>query len=76
MTASTENQDPPEGTEPANDEGAQAEAKFWEKFDSRLDSFFDRKLKQARDSSASRGKGRTTLPGILADFMFGPEKKQ
>lgn len=63
-------------TEPT--EGEDPEAGFWKKFDERLSAgvgaAIDSKLKEFRETSNSRT-GRKTLPGFIADFMFGPEKK-
>jgi hypothetical protein len=62
---------------PADDESAKAEAHFWEEHKNRtlavLDEWLEKKQKEAPTGS-SRGTGRTTLPGILADILF-PEKK-
>jgi hypothetical protein len=64
----------PEKTEPEGTEDT--EAKFWGEFEKRgeamLDKWFDKK---AGDLKKARNGGRTTLPGILADLMFGPDKK-
>lgn len=53
---------------------------FWAEFDTRikghLDGFYKDKIKEFRTKSTSRTEnGRTTLPGIFASLMFGPEKK-
>lgn len=56
------------------------EDSFWAKFDEKLNAgigaAIDAKLKEFRDNSNSRT-GRQTLPGFVADFMFGkaPDKK-
>lgn len=53
---------------------------FWTEFDKRvkghLDGFYKDKIKEFRQTRTSRtDNGRTTLPGIFASLMFGPEKK-
>lgn len=60
--------DPPK--EPTPEE---AENAFWDKFENRLDGWFDKKVEKYRSTSPTR-MGRTTLPGILADIVFGPPK--
>lgn len=51
---------------------------FWERLDKVVEAAADRvvekRLKSARDNGTQRGTGRTTLPKMLADIMFGPEK--
>lgn len=53
------------------------EESFWKKFDERIDGAIKRNVenyrKQARTGTSRSG--RTTLPGILADFVFGPAPK-
>jgi hypothetical protein len=71
---------PPNPEPTSNPEPAQTEEAFWKKLDERvkanLDSFYKDKLKDFQKNSSSRtGQGRTTLPGIIANIMFGPEKK-
>lgn len=55
----------------------QQTAAFWasskEHLSGIMDEWFDKKVKDMRATSPSRT-GRTTLPGILADIMFGPKK--
>ncbi len=62
---------PPEGAP----EGApeDAEKAYWAKFEGVMDTWFDKKVKTLRETSSSR-QGRTTLPKVLADIVFGPEK--
>lgn len=62
-------------SDPAKDEEA-----FWAKHKEHtvgiLDEWFEKKKDELRKAGTSRtGSGRTTLPGILANFMYGPEKK-
>lgn len=67
---SKQNQDPP--AEPTPEE---AEKKYWDTFESRLDGWFDKKIDGYRKQGTSRtGAGRATLPKILADMIFGPPK--
>ena len=88
MTDDTTKTDPPEGTGGDNtgDKGTSQddhEKAFWDRLGStieqRVDAVVEKRLKGLRPESGStgnqRGKGRTTLPGILADLVFGPEKK-
>jgi hypothetical protein len=55
-----------------------SEKKFWDEFDKRvkghLNQFFEDKKAELTRPSAGRN-GRTSLPGALANIMFGPEKK-
>lgn len=46
---------------------------YWEKLTSHLDTWFDGKVKQYQKTGQSRT-GRTTLPGLFADMIFGPQK--
>lgn len=70
----------PQPTEPSSPPSTEPspEDAFWDKLDARLDAFVDRKIKSFRDknpTSTSRGgAGRTTLPSILADVIFGKAK--
>lgn len=60
------------------DEGAQddaREAAYWDKFENRLDGWFDAKVKKLRENGTGRTARRTTLPSIMADLIFGPETK-
>lgn len=65
-------------TEPENPEGTddKAEATFWAKLDERIDAAIDRGVQKYARPGTSRNGGRTTLPGILANIMFGPEKSE
>jgi hypothetical protein len=63
-----QSQDPPK--EPTAEE---QEEIFWTKFENRLDGWFDKKVTKYRETATSRT-GRTTLPGIMANLIFGPEK--
>lgn len=61
-------------TEPSDQEKA-----FWQKLDERIDAGLQRgvekfmpKKPKGGEPGTSRNGGRTTLPGIFADFMGGP----
>lgn len=67
-----------ESTEPETNDQEKA---FWEKLagviDERLDAGVDRAVKKhltrgKTEQGTKRTQGRTTLPGIVADFMGGP----
>jgi hypothetical protein len=64
--------------EPPKNDGSDAEKHFWDEHDKRtrgiLDKWFDEKAAAMR--SSARGPGRSTLPKIFADLVFGPEKTQ
>lgn len=64
---------PDTNTEPSDEEKA-----YWEKFSGVLDSWWDNKIKtyrEERPTGTSRtGNKRVTLPGLIADIVFGPEK--
>jgi hypothetical protein len=70
--------DPKTQNDPPADPPAEPdeETTFWAKFDERLKAgvggAIDEKLKEFRENSNSRT-GRKTLPGFIADFMFGQE---
>jgi hypothetical protein len=55
-----------------------AEESFWAKLDEKVkasvNGAIDEKLEAVRQTSASRGTGRRTLPGLIADFVFPPDK--
>lgn len=79
MAGQTEgqNEQPNEQQKEETNEGKNEE-EFWNKFDKRLDSWFDRKVGELRrnpPTGTSRGPKRTTLPSIVADLFFGPEKQ-
>lgn len=67
-------QDPPET---GNDD---PEAGYWDKLskliDDRISHGIDKKIADIRGTSQQRGTGRTTVPRIIADFVFGPEKSK
>lgn len=63
--------DPPTPTEPTQDDQEEA---FWTKFEGKMDSWFDKKVEKYRGTSTTRT-GRTTLPGIMANMIFGPDKE-
>jgi hypothetical protein len=65
---------PPPETPPESQTPEQVEAAFWTKFESNLDTWFEKKIEKYRTTSPSRT-GRTTLPSIIAGMVFGNEKK-
>ena len=78
-----ETQQDPNPQEPKNDagtggDGGDPEAQFWAKLDKRLEEGIDRALskrdKARQQPGTSRNGGRTSLPSILADLVFGPPK--
>lgn len=71
QTEQSQSSSPQSESEPTPE---QAEAKYWETFEGRLDAWFDKRIEKMRTTAPSR-MGRTSLPSILADLMFGPEKK-
>jgi hypothetical protein len=52
---------------------------FWKKLadtiDERIDAGIERGLKKHRPTGAQRTEGRTTIPGVIADIMFGKQKQ-
>ena len=60
-------------TPPAEPTPEEVETAYWNKMTEHLDKWFDAKVEKYRSTSPTR-MGRTTLPGILADIVFGPEK--
>jgi hypothetical protein len=62
---------------PSNDD---PEKGFWDKLEKTVERVVgaevDKRIKTVRESATGdkRGNGRTTLPKVLADFIFGPEK--
>lgn len=66
--ANDQQQDPPAEETPAEEKA------FWDKLDEKIQTgvgaAIESKLKEFRESSNSRT-GRSTLPGFVADFMFG-----
>lgn len=78
--ADSKTPDPQQNNDPDKQEPEKDEAEaFWtthaEKTRGILDAWFEDKKKELRDMGTSRTGGRTTLPGMLANIMFGPEKK-
>lgn len=72
-----DDKNPPSGDPPKDD--GDPEAAFWDKLDQHISasvtSAVETKLKEMlpkKDPSGQRGKGRTTLPSIVADLMGGP----
>lgn len=67
----TENQDPKQN-EPSDED------KFWSRFDERLDAAIERGVKKhvpTRKPGTQRTEGRTTVPQVIADFMWGKQPK-
>lgn len=64
------------------DNAPNAEDEFWGKFDAHLDGWLERKSKEATEQRAREnpqgtsrtGSKRVTLPGLIADIVFGPPK--
>lgn len=82
MPETTDPQAEPNPTESPEGDPAAAEAAYWEKMgklmDERISGTIDKKLKEffkGREGSRSE-KGRTTIPSLLADFMYGPTKQR
>lgn len=55
------------------DPQSEAEDAFWKRLHTEMDTWFDEKIKTMREQGQSRV-GRTTLPSIFADFMFGKQQ--
>ena len=73
-----DNQDPPKNNDGGNSgTDPNPEESFWKKFDERIDAAIDRKVADYRKKAGTgtSRSGRTTLPGILADLVFGPAPK-
>lgn len=67
----------PNNQPPAEPTPEQAEAAFWAKHKEHTTGVLDEWFEKKKTEFQSRGTGRTgraTLPGILADIMFGPAK--
>lgn len=58
-------------------DGNPEEEAFWKKFDERIDSGIKRNIDAYRKNAptGTSRTGRTTLPGILANLVFGPAPK-
>jgi hypothetical protein len=76
----------PDKGQPGNtDPGTQADPQeaFWKQLDTHLDSWLERKSKEADEQrkrenpagTSRTGTKRPTLPGIIADIVFGPPKE-
>ena len=78
MADKTEPDPQPTGGEPNAGDPPDAEQAFWDKLDKRIDAGIGRAIgewKKAQPTGTSRtGGGRTSLPSILADLVFGPPK--
>jgi hypothetical protein len=78
----------PADPKPSEPEPDERETAFWEKLDNRLGAALDAKLKgivsqpappapaadPAAPGTSRTGGKRVTLHGLIADFVFGPEK--
>lgn len=68
--------DPKTDPTPTPDPPAEPDAaeSYWKEFESRLDGWFDKKVKTLRDQQGpgTSRTGRSTFPKILADLMGGP----
>lgn len=66
----------PESTSPEGSEktAEQLESEFLDRMMGRMDTWFDNKVKSFRTNSTSRN-GRTSLPSVLADIVFGKPKE-
>ena len=57
----------------------QVEEEFWAKHKTAtvgiLDEWFEKKKEELRTVGTSRSGGRTSLPGIIANIMFGEPKQ-
>lgn len=61
-------------------DAAKAEEAFWSKFEEKfsglLESFFEKKKKELiRPSTSRTGESRPTIARVMANIMYGPEKK-
>jgi hypothetical protein len=75
-----------QNNEPENQNGGggtdttSTEDGFWKKLsdtiDERIDAGIDRGLKKYRPTGSQRTEGRTTIPGVIADIVFGKQKQQ
>lgn len=66
----------PQNTDPGpSTDEEKAEQSFWEKLDARIDAGVDRAIEKHVRNRDSRNGGRPTLPGMLADMMFGKSKE-
>jgi hypothetical protein len=80
MADKTDPQTDPQQTQ-TNDGGDDKEASFWKRLTDTLDERIDKGVERALEKHGSVGKSRNpndkrrTVPNMLADFMFGPEKK-
>jgi hypothetical protein len=64
--------DPPDSNTGEGDK----EAAFWKRLDERIDEGIERGVKKFVRPGNSRngGQGSTSLPGVLADLIFGKSK--
>lgn len=65
--------DPTTSTEPNPDDQEKA---YWEKFEGKLDVWFDKKIEKYRTTGTTRTGGRTTLPEIFANMIFGKQEQK
>jgi len=69
-----QNPTPPPTPEPATPDTTAEEAKYWDTLESRLDSWFDKKIEKYRTTGTAR-MGKTTLPELIANFVFGKQEE-
>lgn len=78
--ANEDKNNPPEGDKPEAGDATpdQDEQGYWKKMssliDDRISAGIDKKIEDIRGTRTQRTGGRTTLPKIVADFVFGPDK--
>ena len=71
MAADKTNPDP--ATETPEPDPKAAEEAYWGTFETKLDAWFEKKKGELMAGRTSRT-GRPTLPSVIADLFFGPEK--
>lgn len=71
-----ETQDPtPPATDPTPPNAEDIEEKYWKTFESRLDTWFEAKVDKYRKTGTAR-MGKSTLPEIVANFVFGKQESK
>lgn len=63
----------PQSQDPTPVNPEDAEKAYWEKFEGKLDTWFDKKIEKYRTTGTAR-MGKTTLPEIVANFVFGKQE--
>jgi hypothetical protein len=75
----TNNDPEPQNQNSGGGDDSSTEDGFWKKLadtiDERIDAGIERGLKKHRPTGAQRTEGRTTIPGIFADIVFGKQKQ-